>query len=344
MLPRGRDRSSAESNVSLRARLARMLRAPAQLPVILMYHRVAQPPVDPWGLAVSPERFRDQLRTLKRKRQPLAMSDFAARLAGGVLPSDAVALTFDDGYLDNLEYAKPILEDEGVPATVLVTTGWLDSRKLFWWDALTRMILLRREPFAGEVTIEAETIAFDIGQAEEWEPRKTWRSWDPPRSERERLYIRLWEKLQRLDDDARERHVAELSALLGSTEALDEDRVMTSEELARLPSAIVHIGAHAVTHQPLTSMSADKRRREIAQSRDTCRAITPAPIDGFCYPHGDYDAETRAIVSELGFAWACTTESRGVADHSADPYALPRIMAPDISGEALLRHIEQECA
>src|SRR5271165_453487 len=79
-------------------------------PAILMYHRIATPDVDPWGLSVSPKRFAEQVQALRARRTMLSMDALVARLKSGDLPHDAVALTFDDGYLDNLGQAKPILE------------------------------------------------------------------------------------------------------------------------------------------------------------------------------------------------------------------------------------------
>ncbi len=321
-----------------------MLRGNRSRPVILMYHRIARPPVDPWGLAVSPDNFRSQLQALKRSRTPLAMDEFVARLERGSLPANAVALTFDDGYLDNLEQAKPVLEAEQVPATVLVTTGWVGSEKLFWWDELTRLILLAREPIAAQIEIEGETVAFDLGPADDWEPRQTWRTWEPARSEREKLYHDLWTRLQRLDDAERERLVARLSAALGEAKAGREDRVMTRAELATLRSPMVEMGVHAVTHQPLTSMPIEKRRREISESLATCEEIAGTAMTGFAYPHGDLDPATARVVAEMGFAWAVSTESAAVDRGNYDRFALPRIMATDVPGDRLLNHIAHEAA
>lgn len=328
----------------LRARLSRLLRARRAGPVVLMYHRIARPAADPWGLAVSPENFRSQLRALKQRRVPLAMDDFADRLRSGTLPPRAAALTFDDGYLDNFEVAKPILEEEGVPATVLVTTGWLGSTRLFWWDELSRLILQAPGPIAGEVAFADGPLRFDLGPAEPEEPRRDWRAWEPSRTPREDLYHRLWSRLQRLDDAERDRLVGDLSRTLGEAPASEQDRVMTRDELSGLASPMVTVGVHAVSHRPLTAMPPEARRREIADSRAACETATGLPMTGFAYPHGDLDPPTRDIVAELGFAWAVTTESRGVDPRRFDPLALPRIMAPDLPGDALLAHIQRESA
>src|SRR4051812_35493116 len=94
-------------------------------PVILMCHRIAEPAWDPWALSIAPARFDEQLRRLTAERIPLSMTELVARLEAGTLPSRAVALTFDDGYVDNLRAAKPILEEHRVPATVFLTTGYV---------------------------------------------------------------------------------------------------------------------------------------------------------------------------------------------------------------------------
>jgi peptidoglycan/xylan/chitin deacetylase (PgdA/CDA1 family) len=88
-------------------------------PVILMYHRVAEPPCDPWGLAVN---FEQQMRVLRAHRRPLPMSEFVQRLCLGTLPDRAVGITFDDGYIDNLLNAKSILRRYEIPATFFLVT------------------------------------------------------------------------------------------------------------------------------------------------------------------------------------------------------------------------------
>lgn len=81
---------------------------------------------------MTPERFADQLKVLKSFRRPLSMDVLVDDLEKGCLDRRAVALTFDDGYIDNLTSAKPLLEAARVPATVFLTTGRLGATEPFW--------------------------------------------------------------------------------------------------------------------------------------------------------------------------------------------------------------------
>jgi peptidoglycan/xylan/chitin deacetylase (PgdA/CDA1 family) len=67
-------------------------------PTILMYHRIAEEPFDPWGLSVTPANFRDQLAWLAQNRTVLPLGEFAALHRAGTLPAEAIAVTLDDGY------------------------------------------------------------------------------------------------------------------------------------------------------------------------------------------------------------------------------------------------------
>jgi peptidoglycan/xylan/chitin deacetylase (PgdA/CDA1 family) len=105
--------------------------------VILGYHRISDVAWDPFSLSVSPEHFTEHLEILRTHGRPLPLADLVRSLDGRPLRG-GIALTFDDGYADNLSLAKPLLAKHGVPATIFVATahGGLE----FWWDALSRLL------------------------------------------------------------------------------------------------------------------------------------------------------------------------------------------------------------
>lgn len=102
--------------------------------VILTYHRIAGPRHDPLLLDVSESNFDAQLSVISRTATALPLDEFESLRREGRLPVRAVAVTFDDGYADNLHAAAPLLARHGIPATVFVTTGMIGSSRGFPWD------------------------------------------------------------------------------------------------------------------------------------------------------------------------------------------------------------------
>src|SRR5438270_773320 len=92
-----------------RIRLRRMrTRSSKSRPVILMYHRIADEKFDPWGLCVTPDRFANQLSWVAKNRTPVPLPEFAELHRRGVLPDNAIAVTFDDGYACTAKIAAPL--------------------------------------------------------------------------------------------------------------------------------------------------------------------------------------------------------------------------------------------
>jgi peptidoglycan/xylan/chitin deacetylase (PgdA/CDA1 family) len=105
--------------------------------VILLYHRVADVEDDPHLLCVSPENFRSQLNTVRSKLSPYSLNEIATELEQDRTPY-GFAVSFDDGYVDNLQNAVPILEELDIPATIFLVGGAIGGDEPFYWDNETR--------------------------------------------------------------------------------------------------------------------------------------------------------------------------------------------------------------
>jgi peptidoglycan/xylan/chitin deacetylase (PgdA/CDA1 family) len=308
-------------------------------PVILMFHRIADPGCDPWGLSVAPSRFEEQMRTLKARRIPLSMANLVSSLDNGTLPPKAVAITFDDGYVDNVRVAKPVLEAIGIPATVFLTTGSVGKQKEFWWDELTRLVLAGRTAVEGMLVIGARSIPVRLpAVADRPSQPSAWRAWEPPRTPREQLYFQIWTELRVLEESAREQNLERVRQLFGRQPASRNDLPMDAEDVRQLVAGTcIEIGAHSETHQPLTTLGVDRRRLEIERSRAACETLAGKAIAGFAYPHGDLDADTAALVRESGFRWACSTHRAAINRARFDLFDLPRLQALNWTGRELER-------
>lgn len=310
-------------------------------PVILMYHRVATPEVDPWGLAVSPDRFADQVQALCARRTSLSMDAFVAYLQSGDLPRNAVALTFDDGYKDTLLQAKPILEAAGVSASAFLATGLIGTGEEFWWDELARMVLLRREPLSAGVTIATGSLQIELPPIDpEVEPRSAWRAWSQPGTARERAYQEIWQACWECALDGRKAAMEQLRRVFDATRPNPEDLPMGVEDVRKLVSDRVSVGAHGCFHQPLTSIPAAARFDEMLRSRAEAEALSALPVTGFAYPHGACDAETIAMARRAGYEWACSTNEAAITGKRVDLHALPRVAVRDWGGDALLARLD----
>lgn len=339
---------------SFQSRLHRRLRRTARgvglagpplghAPVILLYHRVADPPCDPWDLAVSPARFREQLEMLNATRTVLAMDELVAALEAGDAPPGAAAVTFDDGYADNASVAKPILENLGVPATVFLATGAVTDGRPFWWDELAALLFGSEGSGAFELELGPEPVRIDWGaDRASADALRRWRADEPAPESRCRAYVELWRVLQRLGAAERNAAVAAVREQLRPAAPIDAGRPMSAAEARSLASGLIAVGGHARSHVPLPALDPARRREEIAGGRDDVARLTggKAPA-GFAYPHGAWDAATRDEVAAAGYSWAAAVGFACVDPRRFDRFALPRLPAGNRTGTELERAIRQ---
>jgi peptidoglycan/xylan/chitin deacetylase (PgdA/CDA1 family) len=302
-------------------------------PIVLMYHRVGAPLVDPWELAVSPQNFARQIEVLTKARDIVPLQWLAQRLREGRPPRNAVAITFDDGYADVLQNGVPTLRRMNCPATVFVTTHAITDPSVFWWDILSRIILeMPALPNALEIEI--------AGRNYDWRVREDAMQADSNNAiNRTKLHFDLHALLKPLRSHEREKALERLARWAGTDASPRErDRAMTHSELRQLADTDgVSIGAHTCTHPSLPLLKRDDLKREISGSRQKCEEITGRRVVGFAYPFGDFDGSTANAVRSAGMDYAVTTLPRE-AGPRVDPFQLPRVTVADW-GEADFRRM-----
>ena len=274
-----------------------------------MYHRIlpriqaAREGVLP-GMYVAPETFARHLAWLETYFRVLPLHEIVAGIAGDrPLPPGACAITFDDGWRDNAEYALPELERRGLPATIFVVTQRVGTSGAFWPDEIGRRM-------ATLGAHEQQGLAQRLGASASPEPIYALVHHLKPLSEAQR-----GEAL----DALREATDAPSS---GAPELLDWD------ELTRLASAGIDIEAHGATHAILSALPAVEAERELRTARETMRAHGHGRHRLLAYPNGDHDAEVRRIARELGYRGAVTTEN-GLASARSDAMSIPRVALHD---------------
>jgi peptidoglycan/xylan/chitin deacetylase (PgdA/CDA1 family) len=287
--------------------------------VILAYHRVAQPETDVHGLCVSPDEFRSQVRHLRAEYSVTSLEGLADAVRAGAVPDRSVAITFDDGYLDNYTVASPILLDLGLPATFFVTTDGLDRVYEYWWDAIERILCAPGCPLPEALDLSVAGTRVSM----------------PTRSpaQRTNAHRHVHGLMLAASAEARDAGLAALARWSQRpTPVLPAHRRMNADELRVLSARPAHdIGAHTARHLMLPAQHRDVQAAEMLEAKECLQALLGKPVAGLAYPYGAVDEHTSTI-ARASFAFAVTCEGVGFSA-GADRWRLPRVEVRTSQGE-----------
>jgi peptidoglycan/xylan/chitin deacetylase (PgdA/CDA1 family) len=299
-------------------------------------------------MAVTPQHFEEHLEILGSHATPISLQKLVEALKDGNIPDRGVVVTFDDGYSDNLEHAKPILERYGIPATVFITTRTMGGPREFWWDELERLLLLPGTlPETFHLNINGDIKKLELGEAGVYHEQDYWqnRGWsiiekaDP--SLRHSIYRSLCKQLHPLASNEQQKVLDELSAWAGaqSTGRPDYLPLAPDEIHALVQGGLVEIGAHTMTHPVLSLLPYNAQQIEIQNSKTELEEILGNSVTSFSYPYGsrtDYTMETVSMVRKAGFTCACSVFPE-VVWHATDLFQLPRVVVRDWDGDTFAR-------
>ena len=262
--------------------------------LILNYHRIGRagdPCADDGLWSATPEEFEEQVRTASTEFDLIGMADLdhAMKQTRGRY----VMMTFDDGYLDNYEYAYPILTAHGGTATFFITTGFLDNPRLAWWDEVAWMV---------------KTTPVRSLKANSWTgPVIRWNDSAPPQ-----IIRRLLRVYKQLDG----RQTGEYLDFLG--EALETGRApaemgranwMTWDQVREMRRGGMTIGGHTVNHPILANLTPEAQDFEVGECCRRIEAELGEPCRSFSYPVGgphSYNETTREMMRRHGIEHAFT--------------------------------------
>jgi len=325
--------------------------------VVVTYHRVHDGPLDPELIRVTTAMFEEHVRAYSRYTPMTAGALFESLSEGRRLPRDAVIITIDDGYVDCASAVLPVLERYGVPATVFVSSNFVDSGHSMWWDRISRVCL---EPgsLPAMVSLSAPGIEFSFhlgsGRDLDAETANTFSGWDvtkPPDHPRQRLYLALRDVLHSAGERQRTELLDGLEEQSGTgSEPRARNRGLSAAEVRLLDaSGLVEIGGHTVNHESLAEHPHDHQRAEIEGGKAAMEAIVGKPVVSFSYPYGSYasfTSATKEIVRGAGFLGACTTELGrrlpwGSVSRSTDRFEVPRTASANVSARQMMETIDK---
>lgn len=281
---------------------------------ILIFHRVLAEPDPLLPMEMTAEQFERDIKVLSGRFTILGLSEGLRRLREHSLPPYALCLTFDDGYRDNFTVALPILRRYGLAATFFLTTGYLDSGRM-WNDTLIEILRRWRSDDIdltdwGVTPLRMRTI-----------------------EDRRKSLSILFRWMRRIGTQGRTEMLDRLAGQLGAS--LPTNLMLTSDQVRKLHALGMEIGCHTHSHPIFTRITDQAVRQEILESQARIEDLTQARVRYFAFPNGvpgdDYDRHHVELVKSLGFEAAFST-SWGVATAESDPYQLPRFTPWDKNG------------
>lgn len=242
---------------------------------VLTYHRIGAPgsagDLDGDTIDATPAQFEEQIAHLASRYSFVSIDAVIEHLSGGSLPPNPVLVTFDDGYLECIEQALPILTRYRARATFFIASDFIDRREIMWWDKLSLILRRSRRP-----RIELDypfPMSLDLARPEVAHRHlvavvKTHYALDLPH------FVRTVER------------AAGVVLERGEERALADDTLMTWDHVAALAEAGMDVGSHTCSHRVLQTLSPGQLARELEGSRRVIERNVKRAVGAIAYPVG----------------------------------------------------------
>jgi len=241
--------------------------------------------------------FKREISYFRRNFLILSMDEVVSQMKlGKGFRRPSIAITFDDGYLDNYTLAYPVLKKHGVPAAIYLTTGLVGTPDGIWTEQIGRAFLETQKDYLDLSTISGDKIVLI----------KT-------KEEKEQANSDVSEALKLIPDDKRRELIQELLEKLEVNEKcgrhFGERMMLNWDEVQEMRKDGITIGSHSHTHPILSRMPIQEAKDEILHSKRIAERNADAQVKHFSFPNGreeDFSEELRDYCREIGFESVCS--------------------------------------
>lgn len=287
---------------------------------VLAYHRVWDItdennfPFDVELVSASVADFDWQMEYVRENFNPITFRTWLRVLEGELdSPPRPLIVTFDDGFDDNYHHAYPILAALEIPATIFLSTGYIDTDRTYWYDRLAHLIL--RSP---DRTFHVAGIAEPL-------------TLDGDIASRRRTLGRLLAHLKLVPNEVRLSTLAHVGHELAGDlpeQSFAESRALNWNQIREMSAGGIEFGSHTVSHPILANLTDEELWHELTESKRTIEKQLGTPCDVISYPVGGTTAFNEKVKSltekagyHLGVSYLPGTNHRSRFDR----YALRRL-------------------
>jgi peptidoglycan/xylan/chitin deacetylase (PgdA/CDA1 family) len=272
---------------------------------ILMYHRILDIPA---VRAISPELFEQQLAYISQHFRVVPVQTLLAELQSNQHQPNTLSLTFDDGHYDFYENAWPLLKKYQLPATLYITTGFVDKQCWLWPDLIKYLLLTSSESRIelsplGNLHLDAETIN---------------NSWN-----------RIGDYCLTLDVAERNQLIEQLAKAtkvgIPAQPPLPFSAV-TWEQLREMQTDGLDIASHTFSHPLLNRLNSTDLKYELENSATMIKEHLDITLTGICYPNGrpeDINLDVIRAAQATGYSYGLL--ARNFPHKATQPFLLGRL-------------------
>ncbi|MEJ6077204.1 polysaccharide deacetylase family protein [Vibrio sp. 1-Bac 57] len=283
---------------------------------------------------LSPTELERILRILSDFYQFITVDQASDMLSGKIpLVDNAMLITFDDGYRNNLDFALPICKKFNIKPILFVVTDHVDSQLPFWFDRLDYAL----QQNMGELitfSFKGKKYSFDATSRKALiqsfkEFRDNCKAEFTNDIKMGQLFTALSEFLE----------VRSGMALKDLSEHDDWTGIVSWKLLNEAVKAgELDIGSHTVNHWRLDSLSEETLESQLTQSKICIETELSVKCHYFCYPNGNYNVTATSLVKKSGYKAAFSTDV-GLCKSKDDLMTLKRFNFPSHKTKAALMYL-----
>jgi peptidoglycan/xylan/chitin deacetylase (PgdA/CDA1 family) len=260
---------------------------------IIAYHRICETDAlnDQELVSATCDEFEKQIIHIKKNYSAISFEQLINHLNNDTTPPrNAVIITFDDGFADNYLNAFPILEKYQIPATIFISTDYIDTDKTFWFNLLSRLVKL------------------NVGASFSLDDKRYAVSSKP--ENQESLLVELLSLMKGKPNKNRLELLIELSKQLPESELCDNYALpMTWDNVREMDKSVIEFGSHTATHPILSQLTHEELEYEIVGSKKQLEKQLGKKIQTISYPEGmeyAYNNKVIEMVTNSGYELGCS--------------------------------------